>query len=85
MIANTDTTIIEEVRSMKEANAAKYDFDVARIIQAARKRQETSGRRIIRQEHNPNSEQDADQPATAPELKPEGNSEPEPDSEARSQ
>ncbi len=55
MITSTDTTIIEEVRSMKEANAAECDFDIVRIIQAARKRQEASGRRIIRQKHIPNT------------------------------
>jgi len=49
MIAEAETTIIEQVRSRKEANAAKHDFDVARIIASARQRQEVSGRRIIRQ------------------------------------
>jgi len=49
MRAEAKTTIIEQVRSQKEANAAKHDFDVARIIESARQRQETSGRRIIRQ------------------------------------
>jgi hypothetical protein len=49
MIASADKTIIEEVRSMKEANAAEYGFDISLIIQAARERQEASGRRIIRQ------------------------------------
>jgi len=70
MIADTQTLIIEEVRSAKEANAAKHNFDVARIIASARQRQEASGRRIIRQ-----GEQGADQPATAPESKPEGEEE----------
>lgn len=42
-------TIIEQVRSHKEAVAAKHDFDIARIIAAARERQESSGRRVIRQ------------------------------------
>lgn len=49
MIANEETTIIEQVRAMKEANAGKHDFDVARIIASARLRQEESGHRIIRQ------------------------------------
>ena len=42
-------TIIEQVRSQKEAVAARHDFNVARIIEAARQRQEISGRRVIRQ------------------------------------
>ena len=67
MIASTQTSIIEEVRFLKEANAAKYDFDVARIIEAARQRQEESGRRIIRQ----GEQGGADQPATAPKSKSE--------------
>ncbi|MFT5471306.1 MAG: hypothetical protein ACI8UO_006439 [Verrucomicrobiales bacterium] len=49
MIANTEMTIIEEVRAFKEANAAQHDFDISRIIAAARQRQESSDRKIIRQ------------------------------------
>lgn len=49
MIADTHMTIIEQVRAQKEAVAAVHDFDVARIISAARERQERSGRTIIRQ------------------------------------
>jgi hypothetical protein len=79
MIADAQTSIIEEVRSAKEANAAKHDFDVARIIASARQRQEASGRRIIRQ-----GEQDgADQPATAPESESEDRERPNSESEVR--
>ena len=49
MITNKEITLIEEVRALKESNAAKHDFDVSKIIDAARQRQESSGRRIIRQ------------------------------------
>lgn len=49
MITNNEITIVEEVRALKEANAAKHDFDVSKIIDAARQRQEMSDRRIIRQ------------------------------------
>lgn len=49
MTADTDMGIVEQVRSQKEAVAARHDFDVARIISAARVRQESSRRRIIRQ------------------------------------
>lgn len=49
MITKTYKTIVEEVRSLKEAVAAKYEFDVVRIVAAARQRQESSDRRIIRQ------------------------------------
>jgi len=62
MITSKNISIVEEVRAMKEANAAKHDFDVNRIIHAARQRQEASNRRIIRQ-----SEQSSPhQPETAP-------------------
>jgi hypothetical protein len=49
MTTGTDMGIVEQVRSQKEAVAARHDFDVARIISAARVRQESSRRRIIRQ------------------------------------
>ncbi len=49
MIINKDISIIEEVRFLKEANAAEYDYDVTRIICDARQRQEVSKHRIIRQ------------------------------------
>ena len=44
----TETSIIQQVREWKEANAAEYDFDLTKIFEAARVRQEKSGRRIIR-------------------------------------
>lgn len=68
-------TIVEEVRSHKEAVAAKHDFDVARIVAAARQRQEASGRRIIRQ-GEPGG---AAQPATRPVLESEGRDKPQPE------
>lgn len=49
MKTDTHMTIVEGVRSHKEALAAKFDFDVARMVADARKRQESSDRRIIRQ------------------------------------
>jgi hypothetical protein len=76
MTTKNYTTIVEEVRSLKEAVAAKHDFDVARIVAAARQRQEASGRRIIRQ-----GEGGTEQPATLSESKPEGGDEPQPESE----
>ena len=72
MITENYMTIVEEVRSHKEAVAAKHEFDVARIVAAARLRQESSGRRIIRQ------------PATPSESDAEGGDKPQPDSEGRS-
>jgi len=81
MIANSETSIIEEVRSMKESNAAKHNFDVSQIIAAARRRQEVSGHLIIRQ-----SEQGGpDQPVTASESKPEGKEKATSESEGCSQ
>lgn len=53
MTTNKEISIVEDVRALKESNAAKYDFDVSKIIDAARKRQESSGRTIIRQVVNP--------------------------------
>ena len=67
MIADEQTTIIEDVRMFKEANAAKHDFNIARIIDSAQKRQEESGRRIIRQGEQdtaPNEKQ-RDKPAVS--------------------
>jgi hypothetical protein len=58
-------TIIEQVRTQKEAVAARHDFDVARIIAAARERQESSGRRVIRQ----GEQGGGGQPASRPESK----------------
>ena len=63
MITETYMTIVEQVRSQKEAVAAKHDFDVERIVVAARERQETSGRQVIRQ----GKQVGTGQPATRPE------------------
>ena len=80
MITDTHMTIVEEVRSFKEAVAAKHGFDVARIVEAARQRQDASDRRIIRQ-----GEQDgAGQPATRSESKSEVRLNPQPEAEGRS-
>ena len=73
-------TIVEQVRSQKEAVAAKHDFDVNRIVAAARERQETSNRRVIRQ----GEQIVADQLATRPESECEGLDKPQPESEGRS-
>ena len=81
MIVSPETTIIEEVRSLKEANAAKHDFDVSRIIAAARQRQESSGRRIIRQ----GEQGGADQPATAVGSNSEGSGDARRETDERSQ
>ncbi len=48
MIAETQESIIEHVRSLKEENAAEHGFSLKAIIESARQRQEASGRRIIR-------------------------------------
>ncbi len=77
MITDTHITIVEEVRSFKEAVAAKHGFDVARIVDAARQRQEVSGRLIIRQGELAGS----GQPATRPESKSEGSDKPQPEAE----
>lgn len=70
-------SIVEEVRSFKEAVAAKHGFDVARIVEAARVRQDASGLRIIRQGEQGGS----GQPATRSESNSEGGDSPQPGSE----
>ena len=39
--------IVEEVRRVREEQAARYAFDVKAILAAARKRQSRSGRTIV--------------------------------------
>jgi hypothetical protein len=39
--------IVEEVRRIREAQAAKYDFDADKILAAAKKRQGKSGFKIV--------------------------------------
>lgn len=39
--------IVNEVRSARERNAAKHDFDVKAILSAAKKRQSRSGHRVV--------------------------------------
>lgn len=48
MKTDTEESIIEHVRSLKEENAAEYGYSLEAIIASARERQEASGRRIIR-------------------------------------
>jgi hypothetical protein len=39
--------IVEEVRRVRETQAAKYGFDVKAILEAARKRQRRSGHKVV--------------------------------------
>ncbi len=39
--------IVEEVRHVREEQAAKYAFDVKAILAAAKKRQRRSGRKVV--------------------------------------
>ena len=48
MKTETQESIIEHVRSLKEENAAEHGFSLKAIIESARQRQDASGRRIIR-------------------------------------
>lgn len=48
MTNETQESIIEHIRSLKEENAAAYGYSLEAIIASARERQESSGRRIIR-------------------------------------
>lgn len=73
-------SIVEQVRSQKEAVAARHGFNLARMIAAARERQESSNRRIIRQGEQPGP----GQPAALPVVEPEGGDKPQPESDGRS-
>jgi hypothetical protein len=42
-----DDYIVDEVRRLREEQAAKYGFDVKAILAAARKRQRRSGRKVV--------------------------------------
>lgn len=79
MITDSHMSILEQVRSQKEAVAARHGFDVARIIASARERQESSKRRVIRQ----GEQAGAGQPATHPVEKPVGGDKPQPEAEER--
>jgi hypothetical protein len=39
--------IVEEVRRIREENAAKFDHDIDAIVADARRRQQESGRKIV--------------------------------------
>ena len=69
MTTETQESIIEHVRSLKEENAAEYGYSLEAIIASARERQESSGRRIIRLTKG--EQGGTPQPAARPELKTE--------------
>ena len=48
MTTETQESIIEHIRSLKEENAAEYGYSLEAIIASARERQNSSGRHIIR-------------------------------------
>lgn len=48
MNIKTETSVTEQVRQWKLENAAEHDFDLVKIVQAARRRQNASGRQVIR-------------------------------------
>ena len=43
----TDDPIVEEIRRHREAHAAEHGHDLARIVQALRKREQESDRRVL--------------------------------------
>lgn len=43
----TNDEVADEVRRVREEQAAKYDFDVKAILAAAKKRQRRSRRKIV--------------------------------------
>ncbi|MBI4567466.1 MAG: hypothetical protein HY719_03625 [Planctomycetes bacterium] len=42
-----DDEIIAEIRAYREAHAASFGFDLARIVEDIRRRQRESGRRVV--------------------------------------
>ena len=42
--------VIREVRAIREALAAEHDYDVRALFEAARRRQEESGRKVVQLE-----------------------------------
>ncbi len=42
------TSTIDEVRAIRDSMAKQYDYDVAKIAEAIRQRQATSGRTYVR-------------------------------------
>jgi hypothetical protein len=67
MITEKQRTILDETRALKEENAAEHGYCIESIIASARKRQEESGRPIIRLSRG--EQGGAHQPATRPESK----------------
>ncbi len=43
----TSDEVVQEVRKIKEALAKQMDFDIDRILEDARRRQQESGRRVL--------------------------------------
>ena len=39
--------IVDEVRRIREEQAARYNFDIKAILAAAKKRQRKSGRKVV--------------------------------------
>ena len=68
----THDPIVEEVRAIRERLAAKFDFDLGRIIADAQERQATSGARVVSFQTGPSPAQQGDQPdwEQARELRP---------------
>ena len=73
MISKSKQSIIDQVRSLKEENAAEHGFSIRKIIESARCRQDTSGRHVIRINKG---EDGTGKPATRTESKPEDGDKP---------
>ena len=70
--------VIAEVRAIKRGISERHGNDIDRLLASLISQERAS--------ETTKAEQDgADQPATAPESKPEGDSKPQPESEGRSQ
>lgn len=58
-VKHKEESIVESVRAIKSEIAAEHNYDVSSIIAAARRRQEDSGRKIIRRQTD-NGEQEVE-------------------------
>ena len=43
----TDDYIVDEIRRIREKQAEKYDFDIKKVLAAAKERQRRSGLRVV--------------------------------------
>jgi hypothetical protein len=60
--------IVEDVRKVREEQAARYNFDIFAILAAARKRQQAANRQVITLDHEKAASPQADIGASTKEM-----------------